>query len=343
VNKIRGERLVFDRIPVSEAFRAAVKGNSSKWPTRSQPGRMDPICLPDFIPSFSMETGEGVLTIGSCFARNIEQSLKAQGFIVPALNFQVPKEEIYSGTDFVPGILNKYTPFSMLNEVEFAFGTDDGSKFLIQISDNMFLDQQLHTDIPVTRKRGLERRAELRDFFSTAISECRIIVVTLGLAEAWWDDLGKVYLNETPNQKAIKSNPGRFYFELLSPEKVIQVVGELLVKLKKFGRRDQKVLLTVSPVPFARSFSGNDVIVANCYSKSVLRVAAEVSVRNYNWVDYYPSYESVTLTSRDLAWEDDYIHVRSNLVDSNVKRMLAAYHADGSPDELSSPLRVATM
>lgn len=316
---------MFHRVPVSEAFHIAARGNKSKWPNRTHPERLVPVCLPDFSPTFSLNAGEGVLTIGSCFARNIEQSLKAHGFIVPALGFRVPKEEIYSGTDSIPAILNKYTPYSMLNEIEFAFGADDGSKFLVEISDDMYLDQQLHTDVPVTFRRGLERRAELREFFCKSITECRIIVITLGLAEAWWDDVGKVYLNETPNQRSIKSNPGRFYFEVLAPEKAIHAVDQLLIKLKEFGRPDQKVLLSVSPVPFTRTFSGNDALVANCYSKSVLRVAAEVSVRKHDWVDYYPSYESVTLTSADLAWQDDYIHVRPNVVDTNVTRMLAAY------------------
>src|SRR5277367_4594756 len=66
----------------------------------------------------------------------------------------------------------------------------------------------------------------------------------------------------------------KIFFELLAPEKVIHVVDELLVKLKEFGPLDQKVILTVSPVPFTRTFSGSDAVVANCYSKSVLRTAA---------------------------------------------------------------------
>jgi len=78
-------------------------------------------------------------------------------------------------------------------------------------------------------------------------------------------------------------------------------------------------------VPFVRSFDGKDAIVANGYSKSALRVAAEIVTREYSWVDYYPSYESVTSSARMDSWEDDLVHVRPGVVKANVDRMVAAY------------------
>jgi len=48
-------------------------------------------------------------------------------------------------------------------------------------------------------------------------------------------------------------------------------------------------------------------------------------------VDYFPSYESVTLSDRSLAWRDDLIHVKPEIVATNVGRMAAAY----APERLS--------
>lgn len=62
----------------------------------------------------------------------------------------------------------------------------------------------------------------------------------------------------------------------------------------------------------------------------MLRVAAEVARRRYDWVDYYPSFESVTHSDRKLTWEDDLIHVRQDIVRANVNRMLKEYASEAA-------------
>jgi thioredoxin-like negative regulator of GroEL len=47
-------------------------------------------------------------------------------------------------------------------------------------------------------------------------------------------------------------------------------------------------------------------------------------------IDYFPSYESVVMSERARAWEDDQLHVRQSLIRLNVERMLDAY-MPGSP------------
>ena len=51
---------------------------------------------------------------------------------------------------------------------------------------------------------------------------------------------------------------------------------------------------TVSPVPLVATASGHHVLEATIYSKSVLRVAAEVAVQRNKDVHYFPAYEIVT-------------------------------------------------
>lgn len=315
------------RVSASEAFSISSRNRGAKWPGRGPGSRLDPICLPHIAPGFTLEPGESIFTIGSCFARHIEVALKRQGFVVPAYEFSVPKEEIMAGTNMISGILNKYTPHSMLNEIKYAIGDYSGRQFLVEDANGEYLDEQLHTNIAVSLERGLERREQLKKLYSDALTNCRIVIITLGLIEAWWDSQENVYLNETPNHQLIKKYPERFFFEVLSPQATIDAVDELVSLLKTHGRADQRIMMTVSPVPIQRTFTGEDIISANTYSKAVLRVAAKQVTEKYDIVDYYPSFESVTHSDRMLAWEDDLVHVKQDLVAANVNRMIEQYSA----------------
>jgi hypothetical protein len=314
-------------IAASEAYSNTKKNLSSKWKGRSDETRKSRIFLPEITPSFKIKRGSSVFTIGSCFARHIEKSLKNNGFSVPAFEYRVPESELQGNTKMQAGFLNKYTTQSMLNEVDFAFGNSDGQEYLVETSSG-FIDSQCHTDKPVPLERALERRAEIRELYSSAIRNSELVIITLGLIEAWWDEKNQVYLNETPSPIIVKSNKNRFFFQRLSVEKNIECVNKLIEKIKSEGREDQKILITVSPIPIQRTFTQDDVVTANTYSKSVLRVAAQQAVERFESIDYYPSYESISNTTPDVSWEDDLIHVRQEAVNENVERMLRSYVVD---------------
>jgi tetratricopeptide (TPR) repeat protein len=84
-------------------------------------------------------------------------------------------------------------------------------------------------------------------------------------------------------------------------------------------------LLTASPVPIMRTFTGDDVIIANTYSKSVLRAVAGQIAEEYPNVDYLPGYEAVMLTKQANVWSDDLRHVEPEFVGRLVGRMCARY------------------
>jgi hypothetical protein len=84
-------------------------------------------------------------------------------------------------------------------------------------------------------------------------------------------------------------------------------------------------LVTVSPVPFSDTFSGQGVVIANTYSKSVLRAVAQDWARSSERVDYFPSYEMVMLSAPDAAWLPDHRHVHREHVEKIVETFLTAY------------------
>jgi hypothetical protein len=79
------------------------------------------------------------------------------------------------------------------------------------------------------------------------------------------------------------------------------------------------------------------VISANTYSKSVLRVVAETICSRFDWVDYFPAYESVMHHPHEMAWDEggQGVHVLDPIVALNVGRMVQTYverMPGGSPD-----------
>jgi hypothetical protein len=88
-----------------------------------------------------------------------------------------------------------------------------------------------------------------------------------------------------------------------------------------------KMIITTSPVPLHATFTNRDVICANQYSKSTLLSAAVELASNHDWIDYYPSYEMVMGTARDLAWLEDGVHVKPALIDQVIGRFTQAYLA----------------
>lgn len=86
-----------------------------------------------------------------------------------------------------------------------------------------------------------------------------------------------------------------------------------LVDLVSAVEPEAKIFMTVSPVPLKRTFSGEDIFVANAISRSTMRaVLAEIGAMRSKGV-YFPSYDAV-MAKREAAFEEDGRHVRRDPV-----------------------------
>src|SRR5262249_18026315 len=128
----------------------------------------------------------------------------------------------------------------------------------------------------------------------------------------------KYYRHNQPLQQYFAS---RFQFHLLSYGETYRALRETLSLVREHGAPGCNVMLTVSPVPIVGSFTGQDVLIANMYSKSVLRAVAGQLCAEFDFVDYFPSYE-ITMLSPDDATTDDGVHIKEEAV---VDRMIEAY------------------
>ncbi len=304
-----------------------VRHGDSRWPRtpEAQADRLIPLAQPRFWPSFKISKSEPIFTVGSCFARNIEKQLIQEGYNVAASRFEPPANTGFKADP--DALLNRYVVWSIGNELKWAFkhGKPFPKRGFVDVGDNKWFDPHLHPLVapaPLDVVRG--RRESIQNYMAQA-AEARVFIMTLGLAEAWYDTRTALYLNGVLPTRARERHPDRFQFHLLDYEQILQGLELIHGLLGLYGRPDLRMLVTVSPVAMNTTFTGGEVLVANTYSKAVQRAAVEAFVRKHDNVDYFPSYESVMLSDRKRAWREDQAHASDEIVRLNVLRMIEAY------------------
>src|SRR3546814_17668056 len=114
--------------------------------------------------------------------------------------------------------------------------------------------------------------------------------MTLGLTETWYDTSSKFAFNGL-NVVAIKHRRATTAFFNATVAQVFEVLADALEKLIE-RNPEVKVVVTVSPVPMAQTFTNMDVFTANTYSKAVLRVAGQLLTARFPFVDSFPRSEA---------------------------------------------------
>ncbi len=313
--------------PFAQARRQKAGNANGRWRTIADEFAGD--VWPALHPSFRIKPGQTIFTIGSCFARNIEQHLHAAGGRVPMLDFHLPPHEWRGAAN---GAMNKFHPPAFRQCLEWTaaifdrdgrVGWPDCERLAFDWGDGRYFDMDMGATDPVSRERLIERRQHIYDIFSTVFSaDC--LMMTPGLIEAWRDRRTGLYTHEPPVHKVMVADRARWEFEILSYE---QCLADMLAAIDVVRARnpDVKVLVTTSPVPIAVTFSGQDVRTANTYSKSVLRAVCGAATFQRSGVDYFPSYESAMLSYPDNVWGPDRIHVAQGFVGKIVTHMLDHY------------------
>jgi len=235
------------KISGADAIRNIKSNPYAAWPSRHVPekNRIEPVCTPAFQPSFKLDHGEKIFTIGSCFARNIENELSKRGYDVVTSSLSWPDRSV---ENIGNGVLNNYGVASIANEIRWALDPSrpfDPDDHFVQLGPNKFVD--LH--IPQVKPASLEKMTAYRKAITEVtrrLVECRVIIITLGLSELWFDRRSQTYLNLTPLRSIVSNNPDRFELHVLSFEETIAHLREAIRLLRSYGHKTQKILLTVS-------------------------------------------------------------------------------------------------
>lgn len=325
------------RTPASDAFATARANPQRHYPSPDKDGaRLYPVASPTSRPGFCIHRSDKIFAIGSCFARNIERALSQEGFDV--LSRHPDLGAIANDKNHEVNYFNKYNTFSMLNELGWAFDrcSFDPERIIQDLSDDLLCDLQIGSArLDATRADATAFRHRYLDHVMR-VADAGVVVVTLGLAEAWFDTELGIYTNLAPPSRLVRAHPGRFELHVLDHDDIVSSLKQLHETLARHAKQPQRLLVTVSPVPLASTFRDQDVLVANSYSKAVQRAAVETFVARHEAVDYFPSYEFVTLSAPEMAWtREDYRHVAGHAVRHIMAHVLAAYVEDTEVPELS--------
>jgi hypothetical protein len=306
-----------------------------------EPSNVDPVGT--FELRLSSETK--VATAGSCFAQHIARHLRNSGYqyyvveeghpIIPA----AIREKHHYGT-FSARYGNIYTARQLLQLLHRAYGRFTPQEDAWIETDGSVLDPYR----PTVQPRGYISVAEMHADRGQHLAAVRkmfetldVFVFTLGLTECWMAREDGAVFPLCPGVEGGKFDPEQHVFLNQSVAEVVADMTEFIEELQRLNPAAQ-VVLTVSPVPLmATAEPGQHVLSATTYSKSVLRVAAEMLRKQFDHVHYFPSYEIITGNfSRGRYYAEDLRSVTEEGV-SHVMRLFLQ-HATGGAVSAKAPV-----
>jgi hypothetical protein len=297
---------------------------------------------PTVNPRFRIDADAKVASAGSCFAQHISRRLRGIGF-----NYYVAETGEHLSPDerlrrqygvFSARFGNVYTSAQLLQLFQEAFGERVPAEAAWQRPDGRFIDpyrQQVEPDGFDCPEAVARERARHLEAVRTMFLEADIFILTMGLTEAWRSRVDGSVFPMAPGVIGGRFDPDRYEPVNFGVEQVHGDLVRFLDRLKSVNP-GIRVLLTVSPVPLLATFEDRSVLCSTTYSKAVLRVAADMITRSYDWTDYFPSFEIITGSyAGGLYYEEDYREVNRVGVAHAMRCFLGNYVAADSAKSAS--------
>jgi hypothetical protein len=308
-------------VPQAEAT-ANIAGNPAAY-WKSTVGRAHTGALRTYIaPKVLLRPDEPIYAIGSCFALELEKALAQRGSpVLSAIGNSEPflKREMLTRYN-VPSMWREFERClvdpSPMGDLDLVVETDDGG---FRDTHYYALDRQRSLDMVRTR-RAAARRAFRR------IKDARVVILTLGLNEIWYDPDSDGYLNTWADLKLIARKPN-LEIRVLSAAANVAYLERIHALLTAVMPHDFKIIVSVSPVALSATFTADDVIVANMRSKSILRAAAEEFVAAHDNVHYFPSYEISMCSAVSDTFQADGRHVKPTMAAHIIQTFTDAHMA----------------
>ena len=301
----------------------------AKYPTpKFGSNRLFPNAHPEPNTSFKIKREDKIFTIGSCFAREVDSALSYLGFSVIS---KADETETINNVALASGDFNKYNVLSIEHDIAEALGITVRSDSYLFLKSGKNNDSFVDPILGGSHKGSISDLKQRRAHYNSTmqkIKEADVVIITLGLAEVWYHEKTKTFLNLAPPASALHGERDDFSVLVLEYNDIFASLSRILEMLKQNLKDNFKLLITVSPVPLLSTFRDQDCLVANTYSKSVQRAAVEQFVKINENVDYFPSYEFVSLNNPKNNWVNDYRHVHPNLVRRIMANVLAKYCDD---------------
>ena len=223
-----------------------------------------------------------VIAFGSCFAARFAEWLVERGY----------NRAFRTGSDDSIFRNPLETPLVVAQQFRWAFGELD--------SDLAFWVGQDKRHFAATEERRLRLRSLLL--------EADVLIITLGLAETWYDTRSGEPIWRVPP----RALADRYAFKVATVSECVAAL-ETIDRLRRAHLPNVKIVYSVSPLRLSATFRAISPIVANAASKAILRAAVDEFVSAHaaelnETYFYFPAYEIVTELLHDPLVDNVHIH-----------------------------------
>jgi hypothetical protein len=270
---------------------------------------------------YPIETHHRIATFGSCFAQHIGHRLQSSGFnyldLEPAPPGMAMQERAKHGYGIYSGRYgNVYTSLQMLQLFKQAFGEqsfpdiwESGGRYFDPFRPNIFPEG--FASVEALRQERADHLAIVRRLFETV----DVLIFTMGLTECWINQQTGAAYPTAPGVTVGSFDPDIHVFRNLGFAEIKQHMLELIERLRQVNPQ-ARVLLTVSPVPLTATYEDRHVLVSTMHSKSVLRAVAGELAEEFDFVDYFPSYEIIVSSPyRSMFFKNNLRNIHDEGVD----------------------------
>ncbi|MEP2785114.1 MAG: GSCFA domain-containing protein [Pseudoruegeria sp.] len=253
-----------------------------------------------YTPRFPILKSSRIAAAGSCFAQHIGRQFKSRGYgfldVEPAPALLAKESWDRFGFNMYSARYgNVYSARQLLQLFQRAAGTFTPQEECWEKNGRFFDPFR-----PSIEPNGFESRAEMEKdrayhlaAVKTLLEQADLFVFTFGLTEGWECLSDGAALPTCPGTIAGEYDDQRYGFRNFTYPEVLADF-EAFMDLARAINPDLKFLITVSPVPLTATASGEHVLAASSYSKSVLRAVCGDLKTRHDCVDYFPSYELVS-------------------------------------------------
>lgn len=250
-------------------------------------------------PKFNLTRQHKVATFGSCFAQHIGKALIKNGF--SWLNtepepFGLSTENCsqFNYNIFSCRTGNIYTTSLLKQWVEWALKIKKPEEEIWSKQSRVFdpFRPNIEPNGFESKNEMLLSRQQTINNFNHCIKQSNIFIFTLGLTESWFNLQHGYEYPMCPGTIAGEFDQKQHIFK---NQKFNFIQNNLIeaIQLMREANNNLQFILTVSPVPLTATNSGNHVLLATMESKSILRAVAGELAEEYDFIDYFPSFEII--------------------------------------------------
>jgi hypothetical protein len=267
----------------------------------------------------TLERSQDVFTMGSCFAREIEHALRRRGFTIASMDIPLLETGDFRGEDgkVSTGFFHRFNVPSMAQEFQRVVGDiefDESRSLLVDVGNSVYDLNYFGPTLPRRDRAGAVARRRMAGELVQRFTRSRVIIVTLGLCEAWYHKPSELYCNSVAGDVLARRRDEFEFREIGYEENLasLEVIRDSIAKHHIDG--SYRFVVTVSPVPLLSTFSDDDIVVANCRAKTTLRAVAAAFCERHTDAIYFPSFEIAMYSNPELVWRPDRVHVRPECV-----------------------------